>query len=107
MGLEATPEHPDAQAARDAARQYSRRMEGVLADREYLAETYSYADIAFYMAQLFGAREGAPMTAETPNLLAWRERMTARPAVRKVAGAMAGYLASIDHPVPDFLRGLD
>jgi glutathione S-transferase len=31
----------------------------VLADREYLAETYSYADIAFYMAQLFGARKGA------------------------------------------------
>ncbi|KUY85293.1 glutathione S-transferase family protein [Burkholderia territorii] len=106
MGLEETPDHPAAQAARDEARQYYRRMERVLADREFLAETYSYADIAFYMAQLFGARKGAPMTAETPNLLAWRERMTARPAVRKVAGAMAGYLASIDHPVPDFLRGL-
>ena len=43
------------------------------------------------------------MTDETPRLLAWRERMTAR-AVRKVAGAMAGYLASIDEAVPDFLR---
>lgn len=106
MGLEETPDHPAAQAARDEARQYYRRMERVLAGREFLAGTYSYADIAFYMAQLFGARKGAPMTAETPNLLAWRERMTARPAVRKVAGAMAGYLASIDHPVPDFLRGL-
>ena len=106
MGLEETPDHPAAQAARDEARQYCRRMERVLADREFLAESYSYADIAFYMAQLFGARKGAPMTAETPNLLAWRERMTAGPAVRKVAGAMADYLASIDHPVPDFLRGL-
>ncbi|MCA7979667.1 hypothetical protein LGM57_25390 [Burkholderia cepacia] len=33
--------------------------------------------------------------------------MTARPAVRKVAGAMAGYLASIGEAVPDFLRGVD
>lgn len=82
-------------------------MERVLADREFLAGAYSYADIAFYMAQLFGARKGAPMTDGTPRLLAWRERMTARLAVRKVAGAMAGYLASIGEAVPDFLRGVD
>ncbi|MDN7489022.1 glutathione S-transferase family protein [Burkholderia sp. AU45274] len=107
MGLEEKPDDPAAQAARVAAAQYYRRMEHVLADRAFLADTYSYADIAFYMAQLFGARKGAPMTDETPRLLAWRERMTARPAVRKVAGAMAGYLASIGEAVPDFLRGLD
>lgn len=107
MGLEETPDDPAAQAAREEAAQYYRRMERVLADREFLAETYSYADIAFYMAQLFGARKGAPMTDETPRLLAWRERMTARPAVRKVAGAMAGYLASIGEAVPDFLREID
>ncbi len=82
-------------------------MERVLADPEFLAGAYSYADIAFHMAQLFGARKGAPMTDETPRLLAWRERMTARPAVRKVAGAMAAYLASIGEAVPDFFRGLD
>ena len=34
-------------------------MEHVLADRAFLADTYSYADIAFYMAQLFGARKRA------------------------------------------------
>ncbi|VWB15459.1 glutathione S-transferase family protein [Burkholderia lata] len=107
MGLEETPDDPAARAARAEAAQYYRRMERVLADREFLAETYSYADIAFYMAQLFGARKGAPMTDETPRLLAWRERMTARPAVRKVAGAMAGYLASIGEAVPGFLREID
>ncbi|KVQ44447.1 glutathione S-transferase [Burkholderia cepacia] len=107
MGLEATPDDPAARAARDEAARYYRRMEHELADREFLAAAYSYADIAFYMAQLFGARKGAPMTDETPRLLAWRERMTARPAVRKVAGAMAGYLASIGEAVPDFLRGHD
>ncbi|WP_425267343.1 glutathione S-transferase family protein [Burkholderia reimsis] len=94
-------------AARDEAARYYRRMERVLADREFLAGAYSYADIAFYMAQLFGARKGAPMTDETPRLLAWRERITARPAVRKVAGAMAGYLASIGEAVPDFLHEVD
>ncbi|WP_322085080.1 glutathione S-transferase family protein [Burkholderia sp. BCC1999] len=104
MGLEGTPDVPAAQAARAEAAQYYRRMERVLADRDFLAGTYSYADIAFYMAQLFGARKGAPMTDETPKLLAWRERMTARPAVRKVAGAMAAYLASIGEAVPEFIR---
>lgn len=102
MGLERTPDDPAAQAARAEAAQYYRRMERVLADRDFLAGAYSYADIAFYMAQLFGARKGAPMTDDTPNLLAWRERMTARPAVRKVAGAMAAYLASIGKPFPGF-----
>lgn len=107
MGLEDTPDDPAAQTARNEASQYYRRMERVLANREFLVDTYSYADIAFYMAQLFGARKGAPMTGETPNLLAWRERMSARPAVRKVAGAMAGYLASIGSAIPDFLRGFN
>ena len=107
MGLENAPDDPAAQAARSEASQYYRRMERVLADREFLAGTYSYADIAFYMAQLFGARKGAPMTGETPRLMAWRERMTGRAAVRKVTGAMAGYLVSIGEPVPDFLQGLD
>lgn len=104
MGLEDRPNDPAAYAARHEASQFYRRMEQVLADREFLVDTYSYADIAFYMAQLFGARKGAPMTDETPNLLAWRARMTVRPAVRKVAGAMADYLLSIGEPIPDFLR---
>ena len=106
MRLEETPEDPGVQTARDAARQYYRDLERTLGDREFLAGDYSFADIAFYMAQLFGARKGAPMGEETPKLLAWRARMTARPAVAGVAGAMAAYLASIGRPVPDFLTGL-
>ena len=106
MGLEETPDDPVAQAARHEAAQYYRRMERVLADREFLAQTYSYADIAFYMAQLVGARKGAPMTKETPSLLAWRDRMAERAAVRKVAGTMARYLVSIGEAIPDFLQEL-
>ena len=78
-------------------------MERLLADREYLAGPYSYADIAFYMAQLFGDRMGAAMTAATPRLLQWRDRMTARPAVAQVAGAMAAYLVAQGRPLPAFL----
>jgi hypothetical protein len=35
----------------------------------------SYADIAFYLAQLFAARLGAPMTGRTPQVLEWRARV--------------------------------
>ncbi len=104
MGLQANPEHPDAVAARVGAARYYAEMETMLADREHLAGTYSFADIAFYMAQLFGARMGAGMDAATPRLLQWRGRMTARPAVREVVGPMVAYLASRGRPVPDFLQ---
>jgi glutathione S-transferase len=105
MGLQGEPEHPDAVAARAGAARYYVEMEAHLAEREYLAETYSFADIAFYMAQLFGARMGAAMSEATPRLLQWRSRMTARPAVRKVVGPMAAYLVSRGRTVPDFLSG--
>ena len=65
-----------------------------MAGKEWLAGSYSYADIAFYMAQIFGDRMGAPMTDAHPKLQAWRDRMSARPAVRQVAGAMGRYLLS-------------
>jgi glutathione S-transferase len=103
MGLDDRPEDPAAVAAREGAAHYYREMEKALGGGDWLAGTYSFTDIAFYMAQLFGARKGAPITGETPRLLAWRARMTARPAVAKVAGAMGRYLASIGRPVPDFL----
>jgi glutathione S-transferase len=106
MGLQSQLQEPPAQAAIAAAQAYCLRMDALLADRQWLAGDFGFADIAFYMASLFGERQGAPLTADMPRLLAWRERMTARPAVRQVAGTMARYLASIGRPVPAFLRGL-
>jgi glutathione S-transferase len=103
MELWATPEDPTAVSARESASRYYREMEEVLAGGEYLAGPYSYADIAFYMAQLFGARLGAEMTEETPRLLQWRDRMTARSAIRTVVGPMAGYIVSCRLPLPRFL----
>ena len=76
-------------------------MNHLLRDREYMADQFSYADIAFYMAQFFAARHTVPMTAEHSNLAAWRERMIDRPAVRTVVTAMAAYLRSQGRAVPE------
>lgn len=106
MGLQDRPQDPAAVAAREAAAQYRARMESLLAGRDWLAGPFSFADIAFYMAQLFGERMGAAMDGNTPRLLAWRERMSQRPAVRHVAGAMAGYLLSQGRKLPPFMSAL-
>ncbi|MCK1344503.1 glutathione S-transferase family protein [Bradyrhizobium sp. CW11] len=90
----ATPEHPLAVAAREQASLYHLEMDELLADREFLAEQLSYADIAFYMAQLFAARMRADLSADTPRLLRWRARMTSRPSVASVVRPMARYVVS-------------
>ena len=100
MGL---PADDAAVAARAAAAQFYGRMDALLDGRDYLAGDYSYADIAFYMAQLFGDRMGAPVTAATPRLTAWRDRLTERPPVRGVVGAMASYLVAHGRPLPAFM----
>jgi len=105
MGLQAQLQGEPAQAAIAAAQAFCREMDAQLANREWLSGSYGFADIAFYMAALFGERQGAPLPQDLSRLLAWRDRMTQRPAVRAVAGAMGRYLASIGRPVPAFLHG--
>lgn len=106
MSLQDQLQEAPAIAACEACALYDSRMEAQLAGRDWLAGPYSFADIAFYMAQLFGARMGAPMGQGTPRLLAWRDRMSARPAVRQVAAAMGRYLLSVGRPLPAFLGTL-
>jgi len=90
-------------AACAACARYYDEMEGLLATRDCLAGTYSFADIAFYMACIFADRKGARMTQATPRLLAWRSRMGERPAVRKVVEPMMRFLASEGRDVASFL----
>lgn len=104
MGLQATPDDPAAVEARAAALAFYDGMENAIADKEWLNGSYSYADIAFYMAHIFGDRMGAPMTDAHPRLQAWRDRMSARPAVRQVASAMGRYLLSQGRKLPAFLE---
>lgn len=68
-----------------------RRLDG----RDWMAGSYSYADIAFFMAQFFASFLGVAPDPSLARVAAWRERTGARPAVRAVAGRMA-----------EFLRGL-
>jgi glutathione S-transferase len=105
MGLRANPDPVDAPdwiKARDGITAYYAKMESLLGNREYLAGPFTYADIAFYMAQFFAARHTVPMPDKHSNLLAWRRRIAARTAVRPVIERMADYLRSIDYPVPDY-----
>lgn len=108
MGLQATPEDPAAIAARKGAADFYAATETLLGDgRQWLAGAqYTYADIAFFMAQIFGDRMGAPVPAEATRLIAWRERMCRRAPVRQVAGAMGAWLKGIGRPVPGWMETL-
>ena len=105
MGLQDRPDDPTAVEARAACARAYRTFEAQLARADHLAGPYTYADIALYMAQVFATRMGAAMSAEVPRLLAWRERVGARPAVRAVVAPMAAFLHAQGRPVPDFMAG--
>jgi glutathione S-transferase len=83
-------------------------MDSLLDDgRPWLCgDGFSYTDIAFYMAQIFGDRMGAPIPADATRLVAWRARMGERHSVRQVAGAMGRWLLSQGRPLPAFLQAL-
>jgi glutathione S-transferase len=106
MGLQDQLHGESARTAIAAATRYHAVQEDLLSANDWLAGSYSFADIAFYMAALFGERQGAPITAATPRLLVWRDRMSARPAVRKVVHAMARWLLAAGRPVPPFMAAI-
>ena len=103
MSLQDALKSERAIAAIEAANRYYADMDQRLDAGEWLAGNFSFADIAFYMAALFGERQGAPLTASTPRLLAWRQRMGQRESVRIVVSAMATWLRNAGRPVPAFM----
>jgi glutathione S-transferase len=106
MGLQQDLASADAVAAKAAAAAFCQQIEAQLLEREYLAGEFSFADIAFFMAQLFGERMGVPLDESTPRLIAWRARLGARPSVRAVVKPMADYLAANGRAVPAFFANL-
>jgi glutathione S-transferase len=106
MSLQDQLNEPAAVAAIEGARDFYLRMEPLLEKQDYLAGEFSYADIALYMAMIFGTRMQADATPATPKLLAWRDRMSARLSVRQVVVPMAEYLRSDGRPVPDFMAAM-
>jgi glutathione S-transferase len=104
MGMRGHPdpvEAPEWKSARAGIETYYLGLNQLLRDREYIAGQFSYADIAFYMAQFFAARHTVPMTSEHSNLVAWRGRMIARPPVKRVVTTMADYLRSKGKVAPE------
>jgi glutathione S-transferase len=106
MSLQNKMDDPLALSSVAAAHDFYAKLEPLLADKDYVAGSFSFADIALYMAMLFGARMGADLTDFTPCLLAWRDRMSARPAVQQVVKPMANYLRADGRPLPPFLAAL-
>ena len=105
MGLQKTLEDPAAVTACAAIALYYHEMERILGEQPFLCGALSYADIAFYMAQLFAGRLGAPMTAEkTPRLQQWRERMSSRASVHIAVTPLVDFLRANARPVPDYLQ---
>jgi glutathione S-transferase len=103
MGLQERLNDPLAQEAIAALHRYYGEMEHRLNQREYLNGDYGYADIAFFMAQLFAARMGAPMGARMLGLLAWRERVARRTPVRCVIEQLINSLRQHGRPIPPFM----
>lgn len=106
MGLQHKLDDPLALSSIQAARDFYKELETLLAGQDYVAGSFSFADIALYMALLFGARMSADITEATPRLLAWRDRMSARQAVQQVVIPMAEYLLSDGRPLPPFMSAL-
>jgi glutathione S-transferase len=106
MGLQRDINGADAMTAKAGAAAYCREIDAQLVDGQYLAGNFTFADIAFYMAQLFGEQLGAPLDDTTPKLLAWRARVTARPSFRTVVKPMMEFLAANGRPVPASLAQL-
>ncbi|MGA9853108.1 MAG: glutathione S-transferase family protein [Gammaproteobacteria bacterium] len=107
MGLQDALDEPAAMAAREAIDRYCVTMEDRLGSQPFLCGAITYADIAFYMAELFAERLGAPLTTSTPRLLQWRERMSSRASVCTVLTPLIAYLRANNRPVPDFLQRVE
>ena len=103
MGLQQELAGADAVAAKAGAAAFCRDVESRFRDGGYLAGDFGYADIALYMAQLFGERMGAPLDDTTPKLLAWRSRLTQRPSIAAVMKGLVSYLVANGRDVPPFI----
>jgi glutathione S-transferase len=75
---------PDIQAkGRESFHGYLKQIDGMLAGREWLSDTYSVLDPYAFIFYVWGVRRGLPV-GELRNYTAHRDRMVARPAVQRV-----------------------
>lgn len=84
---------PEAQSAIESMHRYYEATDRALASREWLAGSYSYADIAFFCASWFASILGGAPSPDFRHLGAWRKRMMARPAVDQTMKEISGFLS--------------
>jgi glutathione S-transferase len=77
-------DHMRAHESKAAIFAYFEEMNALLATRDYLAGTFSFADITFFMAQLFSERLRAPIPHHLAHLNAWTKRINSREAFEPV-----------------------
>jgi glutathione S-transferase len=88
-------DHVRARSAKELMLRYYEDIDRYLQGREFLAHCFGYADIAFFMAQMFAERWGVPRPGNLPHLTAWHERMLARPPVSDVAARVRAEFSRI------------
>jgi glutathione S-transferase len=103
------PPHPDA-AQRRANEEAGARAEAALRDHftsldkivsgaEFLCGNLSYADIAMFMTIIWTQRLKGPPLKDYPALLAWFERLRARPPFGKAAAEIAQADRELTRPI--------
>lgn len=92
MPQRTSPTAEQAEAARSEIRSFYREAERRLEGGDFLAGPYTYADVAFFMAQFFASFLGAPRGDGHPRLDAWSRRVRERAAVRRVIEPMTEFL---------------
>jgi glutathione S-transferase len=101
--------YPPATSGRDVIRRerahaelaaHHAALDAELADRSYLCDDFSAADIATFVMLHAAATIGAPPAPEHVALTAWLERVRARPAVRREVDAMSRFVAALLAPRP-------
>lgn len=86
--------------AEAAIRRHYGMLEATLADKEYFCQEFSIADIALFMTVLFALRLKGPGLATHPALAAWHARVSARPAVARVAAEIAAADRALSPTIP-------
>jgi glutathione S-transferase len=97
-------QHPKAlERAVAALGQHWANLDAMLGDREWLAGTFSRADIAVAAHTAVATFLGYGPTSTTPRFAAWAKRAAERPCIaRAVDDALAAYHESQTNPQPFF-----
>jgi glutathione S-transferase len=76
-------------AAKDAVTKVLQMLDRELAGREYLADSFSLADVAFAPALLMLPQVGVNIDPALSNVVAWKARLLARPSIGRAAKSAA------------------